>query len=192
MKKGFYFVDDDYISYLKSKEIEARGFTTVPNVDYTSRKKFLYGTVLEIDGLTYFVPVSSYSKKQQDNILIMIKSRGKMEREGSLRFNYMIPVPIKCLRYFDFNKDPDVDEGRKRLLDKEYRFCKSKTAAIQRQAKRTYDRVIFAKDMVRDSHTRLIAASTPDASLVLLHGNHFIAAKKPAEFNCAVMEFLEK
>ena len=27
-----------------------------------------------------------------------------MKREGSLRFNYMIPVPSSCLKYFDFNK----------------------------------------------------------------------------------------
>jgi len=63
MKIAFYFVDEDYIDYLKNYEIKHRGFTTVPNVVYTNRNKFLYGAVLEIEHKKYFVPVSSYSKK---------------------------------------------------------------------------------------------------------------------------------
>ncbi len=45
------------------------------------------------------------------------------------------------------------------------------------------------RDMVKDEHTRLIANSIPKAKLVLLKGDHFIAAKKPQEFNRAVDEF---
>ena len=48
MKTAFYFVDEDYINYLKEYEIKNRGFTTVPNVVYSKRNKFLYGTVLEV------------------------------------------------------------------------------------------------------------------------------------------------
>ena len=48
------------------------------------------------------------------------------------------------------------------------------------------------KDMIREQHTRLIAASIPDARLVLIEGNHFIANKKPAEFNRAVLNFLNE
>lgn len=72
MKIGFYYVDINYINYLKEIEIEKRGFTTVPNVEYTSRNKFLYGAVMEIDGINYYVPVSSYTKKQKDNIQIKV------------------------------------------------------------------------------------------------------------------------
>lgn len=46
------------------------------------------------------------------------------------------------------------------------------------------------KDMVKTSHTRLIAKSVPGASLVLIEGDHFIAAKRPEEFNRAVLDFL--
>lgn len=45
-------------------------------------------------------------------------------------------------------------------------------------------------DMIRASHTRLIAASLPDARLCILDGDHFVAAKKSAAFNEAVLEFL--
>ncbi len=47
-------------------------------------------------------------------------------------------------------------------------------------------------DMVKEKHTRLIAASIPGAELVLIEGNHFIANKKPDSFNAAVKKFLKK
>ena len=46
-------------------------------------------------------------------------------------------------------------------------------------------------DMIRESHTRLIAESIPDSQLVFIKGNHFIASKKPEEFNRAVLDFLK-
>ncbi len=47
-------------------------------------------------------------------------------------------------------------------------------------------------DMIREEHTRLIAASIPNAKLVLLEGSHFIAGEKPEEFNRVVLEFMEE
>ena len=46
------------------------------------------------------------------------------------------------------------------------------------------------KDMIRESHTRLIAKCIPDSQLVFINGNHFIANRKPEEFNRAVLDFL--
>ena len=46
------------------------------------------------------------------------------------------------------------------------------------------------RDMIKEKHTRLIASSIPDAQLVFIQGNHFIANKCPQEFNQAVLEFL--
>lgn len=48
------------------------------------------------------------------------------------------------------------------------------------------------KDMIKDEHTRLIAQSIPDAQLVILKGNHFIANKCPQAFNHAVLKFLKE
>lgn len=47
------------------------------------------------------------------------------------------------------------------------------------------------KDMIRDKHTRMIAECIPDSQLVLIKGDHFIAAKNPVEFNSAVLRFLK-
>ena len=42
------------------------------------------------------------------------------------------------------------------------------------------------KDMILESYTRLI----PNSQLLFINGSHFIANKKPEEFNHAVLEFL--
>ena len=47
-----------------------------------------------------------------------------------------------------------------------------------------------SKDMIKDSHTRLIARSIPGAQLVIIEGDHFVANKHPKEFNEAVIRFL--
>ena len=47
------------------------------------------------------------------------------------------------------------------------------------------------KDMILESHTRLIAECIPNSRLVFINGNHFIANQKPGEFNQAVLEFLK-
>ena len=48
------------------------------------------------------------------------------------------------------------------------------------------------RDMIREDHTRRIAAAIPGARLVILPGNHFIANQEPAAFNQAVRAFLEE
>ncbi len=50
--------------------------------------------------------------------------------------------------------------------------------------------VAGTRDMIKASHTRLIAASIPGAKLVILDGDHFVANKRPAAFNEAVLDFL--
>lgn len=46
------------------------------------------------------------------------------------------------------------------------------------------------KDMIRDSHTREIAAHLPNSTLCILPGDHFLAAKSPDAFNNTVLTFL--
>lgn len=47
-----------------------------------------------------------------------------------------------------------------------------------------------SKDMIKEKHTRWIAAHIPGAELAIIPGNHFIANKKPEAFNKAVLQFL--
>ena len=46
------------------------------------------------------------------------------------------------------------------------------------------------KDMIKESHTRLIAQSIPGAELAILPGDHFVANKNLDAFNKAVLSFL--
>ena len=51
--------------------------------------------------------------------------------------------------------------------------------------------VAGTKDMIKESHTRLIYKSLPNAKLALIEGDHFIANKNPEAFNAAVSGFLK-
>ena len=141
MKISFYYVDSGYVQFLKDTEVNARGFTRVPNVEYANRKKFVYGVIMKIGDINYYVPISSYKKAQEDNILIKIEDHKKQVTKGSMRFNYMFPVPKKCLVPVDF-KDSQFTEQEKVMLQKEYKACKKLLAQAQKRAKKTYQRVL--------------------------------------------------
>lgn len=51
--------------------------------------------------------------------------------------------------------------------------------------------IVGTRDMIKPSHSRLIADSLPNSRFVELEGGHFIAAKSPDAFNRAVKEFLD-
>ena len=46
------------------------------------------------------------------------------------------------------------------------------------------------KDMIKESHTKLIYKSLPNAQLSIISGDHFVANKSPEAFNAAVKRFL--
>ena len=48
------------------------------------------------------------------------------------------------------------------------------------------------KDMIKESHTRMIAETIPKAKLVFLEGDHFLPMKRADAFNRAVEEFLKE
>jgi len=45
-------------------------------------------------------------------------------------------------------------------------------------------------DMIKANHTPYIASCIPNATLCIIKGDHFIAAKNPEDFNRAVLDFL--
>lgn len=45
-------------------------------------------------------------------------------------------------------------------------------------------------DMIKEEHTRLIAASIPGSRLAIIPGSHFVAQENPDEYNRTIVEFL--
>lgn len=132
----FYRIDEAYVSYLQKYEKEHRGITKVPNIKYKDRNKFAFGAVLTVNDIKYYVSVSSFTKKQEANILIRVPG-DREEIKGSLRFNYMIPAPDDCLEKLSI-KDIE-DEKYKILVNKEYNFCKKNKERIEKKANKIYD-----------------------------------------------------
>ena len=141
----FYIIDEKYIDFLQKYELKHRGITKVPNIKYKVRDKFSFGAVLNINDIKYYVSVSSFKKRQEANILIIIPG-DREEIKGSLRFNYMIPVPDKCLEKLCI-KEID-DEKYRTLLNKEYQFCIKNQDKIQKKASQIYSIVTENKKQV--------------------------------------------
>lgn len=139
----FYDVDVDYVKYLKKSEMDKRGFTRVPDIEYQNEKKMVCGVVLEINGFKYYVPVSSYKTKQDNNILIRLDDDKFNQVKGSLRFNYMFPVDDKYISQRDFSKEKP---GRAEFLRRQWVFCNSIADDIREIAVSTYNSVIEGKD----------------------------------------------
>jgi len=134
----FYRIDEKYNQFLQRYEKGKRGVTKVPNLKYADRDKFAFGAVMKVNGINYYVAVSSFDKKQEANILIRIPG-DKKEVKGSLRFNYMVPVPDDCIQKLIIK---DIkDEKYRTLLNKEYQFCMDNTIRLQKKANKIYEMV---------------------------------------------------
>ena len=142
-KLNFYTVDLGYVNLLQQAEQDERGFSRVPHMEYGPgrKQKFLCGIVLCINGIDYYVPVTSYKQQQPDNFLIEAKN-GQIT--SSLRFNYMFPIPKSLVTQISIDGEPD--RAYRALLSQELRYCIKNQGTIQRLAERTYKRVLLGKN----------------------------------------------
>jgi hypothetical protein len=132
-KIQFYHVDPGYIAYLKA--VDAR----VPDVVYPGRhSKMLCGVVLELNGISYYAPLSSKIHRADANFLI--KNR-KEKPIASLRIQYMIPVPENILARIDISLLRQEDKtGYGDLVLEEYQYCNrpDNIAEIYKKAQKAY------------------------------------------------------
>ena len=71
--------------------------------------------------------------------MVITVAGDKKEVKGSLRFNYMVPVPDDCIQKLIIK---DIkDEKYRTLLNKEYQFCMDNTIRIQKKATKIYEMV---------------------------------------------------
>lgn len=126
---GFYDVDKDYISYLKTLDKQ------IPNVSYDSNNKFVCGVVFNVGDIQYYAPISHMNQKQRTNLPIYHKQR----IISTIRFSFMFPAFDDVLIRKDFKQIAQIDERYAHLLMTEYRFCASHINQIKQKAKQVYD-----------------------------------------------------
>jgi protein AbiQ len=134
----FYEVDAKYMTYLYNVD------SKVPIINYSAtggHDKFLCGIVMEIGNYHYFAPITSFNKKQQTNMLIK-NINGDVV--SSIRFCFMIPVPLTLVTVKNIANEPD--KRYRRLLNEELAYCRKNANTIYRLAKYTYNKVINDKD----------------------------------------------
>nr|WP_297709476.1 type III toxin-antitoxin system ToxN/AbiQ family toxin [uncultured Butyrivibrio sp.] len=141
-----YSITDEYINYLRVAE---------PNVysnkqdNRTHTRKYI-GTVLEINNMKYFIPMSSpknsdYQKAGNSLVIkksivpiirIIEKSNGIKQLKGTLRISHMIPVPESELELYDLDNEPDTDY--KALVQSEVVFIRKNSTKIKSYAELLY------------------------------------------------------
>ncbi len=145
-KLKLYNVTDAYIDYLM--KFEKRVFSNKEN-ERTHGRKYL-GTVLEINELKYFVPLSSpkdsdYHDKARTQIrnstipimrIVAQDNFGNSELKGTLKFSNMMPVPEEALLDYEINEESDLDY--RILVTKELDFINFNSFKIKKSAKVIY------------------------------------------------------
>lgn len=61
----FYLINEAYNKFLQEYEKEKRGVTKVPNIRYTDCNKFAFGAVMQVNGMNYYVSISSFGKSRK-------------------------------------------------------------------------------------------------------------------------------
>lgn len=126
-KLKFYNIDNDYINYLYEFD---------KKVPFNKGEKRPYiGIVIKIENVRYFAPLFSPKKvhsKYSDNPTYM-RIGGQY---GIVRFNNMLPVAEKCLKYINFD---DIDDEKYRnLILAQNVFIQRNTERIRKKAEKLY------------------------------------------------------
>lgn len=133
-----YEIDSRYIDYLA--ETEPHLFHNKKPGQQNERK--FIGVVLKVNGMDYFVPLSSFKPKhykmKESTDFIKIKDY------AVININNMFPAPLSVCTYIDINmqKNPKY----KSLLLAEYRYIKSIQEKIRKNAETLYNLKVVKKE----------------------------------------------
>ena len=124
----FYDVEPGYVRYLQTFDRK------VPNIEYTSNNKFIFGVVLEIHGKQYYAPISHFKEAQRTNLQIF----NGQQAIATIRFCLMFPAPLFVLKKKKFKAMNEVDRKYVDLLRVEYDYCLSIENRIRQKAESVY------------------------------------------------------
>ena len=131
-----------------------------------------------------------FALKHSDMINRLILNGANLHPSGvKTRFQLPIVIGHKFVRLFK-NKSEEALRNYEMLslMVNEPDISPEELSAIKNKT------LVIAgsNDMIRDSHSRLIAESLPEGELTIVDGDHFIASKAYEQFNKAVEIFLNK
>lgn len=132
-----YEIKSEYVKYLGNyqKHIFSQS-------NGKERRKYI-GIVLEINGMKYFAPLSSYKdkhKKMRETVdFIMIK------KYAVINLNNMIPVPADQIIELDINKEKDLNY--RYLLQAESREVNRQKSRIRKNAEIVYSHKLHNGNM---------------------------------------------
>lgn len=132
---NFYKVDKSFLSFLHSEDKKVNGFSCVPTMDYSAeqKEKFMCGIIVSVNGIKYLAPVSSYTVKKDNNILLY-SEEGRIT--SSIRLNFMFPVAKGTYKRYDFEKE--TDPKYLSVVKQEWLSANQQRDQIRKLAKSTY------------------------------------------------------
>ena len=132
MKLNFYDIDNNYTDFIRQCD------SRIPYLKYDTREKFLCGIVLTINNINYYVPVSSNKNKFFSSFIIYDEKDKRTKTPiSSLRFSFMFPCPIECIKIKNIRSE--TDKKYRMLMQKEYEYCNKHINKIRKQALRIYN-----------------------------------------------------
>lgn len=130
-----------------------------------------------------------FALKHPDMVKALILNGGNLNSKG-VKSAIQIPIEIgyRIAKLF-VSKSPDAKMNAEMLG----LMVNEPNIGLGELSKITAPTLVICgtKDMIKESHTKAIAKNIPAAKLVIIEGNHFIANKRPAEFNQEVESFLK-
>lgn len=135
MQLSFYMITPLYCDFLRQFDDRVRH-----NMDAKSSRPFV-GIVLEVNGCSYYAPLSSPKPKHQSmpRRVDFLKINGGVW--GAINFNNMIPVREDCLAATEMNilpGDTAEEKAYKNLMKNQLSWCNAHRNQILKQAQRLY------------------------------------------------------
>lgn len=130
-----------------------------------------------------------FAMKYPENVKKLILNGANLDGSG---VKFLVQFPILLGYYFAaiFARRSKEAKKNAEMLGL---MVKDPNVKVQEISKISMPTLVIAgnKDMIKDSHTRLIGRHIPNAKTVILEGDHFVANKRPEIFNQEVEQFLD-
>ncbi len=129
-----------------------------------------------------------YAIKYPEKIKALILNGGNLNTRGVRKFTqFLIELNYKIKKTFS-----KISESAKRKMEIWGLMVNEPNIKTEEIKSIKIPTLVIAgnKDMIKESHSREIADTIPNAKLLIIKGNHFIANRKPKAFNKEVEKFL--